>query len=142
MSEVTGYVDACDDGTLLGWAARPGDPAPVTIEVLCDGESLGVAAARIYREDLKAAAIGDGRHGFAFRVPASIRGRGRYLLRVREARSGTDLGNSPFAVHEDPARPFAVGGGQLRRFVAAQYCAGEGLEIGALHRPMPLPDGA
>ena len=141
-AEVTGYVDACDDGLLLGWAARAGDPAPVTIEVLCDGVSLGVATARIYREDLKAAGIGDGRHGFAFTVPAATRARGRYVLDVRETQSGTMLGNCPFAVHEDPTRPFRAGGGQLRRFVAAQYCAGEGLEIGALHRPMPLPDDA
>ena len=63
--EVTGYVDACDDGMLTGWAARPGDPVPVTVEVMCEGVSLGLAAARIYREDLKAAGIGDGRHGFA-----------------------------------------------------------------------------
>src|SRR5437868_5250688 len=110
-AEVTGYVDACDDGTLLGWAARPGDAAPVTIEVLCDGVSLGVSTARIYREDLKAAGIGDGRHGFAFTVPGSTRARGRYVLEAREPRSGTALGNSPFAVHEDPARPFRAGGG-------------------------------
>jgi SAM-dependent methyltransferase len=140
--EVTGYIDACDDGTLLGWGACPGDPAPVTIEVLCDGAVLGTAIAGMYRADLQAAGIGDGRHGFAFRVPVATRARGRYVLEAREARSGTRLGNSPLTVHEDPAHPFRAGGGQLRRFVAAQYCAGDGLEIGALHRPMPLPDGA
>jgi SAM-dependent methyltransferase len=140
--EVTGYIDACDDGTLLGWAARPGDPAPVTVEVLCDGVVLGSAIARLYREDLKAAGIGDGRHGFSFAVPSATRARGSYFLEARAAQSGTPLGNSPYGVLEDPARPFRGGGAALRRFVAAQYCAGEGLEIGALHRPMPLPDGA
>jgi SAM-dependent methyltransferase len=140
--DVTGYIDACDDGTLLGWGARRDDPAPVTIEVLCDGAVLGVAIARLYRADLQAAGIGDGRHGFAFKVPPATRDRGRYVLQARDAQSGIELGNSPFTVREDLAHPFRAGGAQLRRFVAAQYCAGEGLEIGALHRPMPLPDGA
>jgi hypothetical protein len=141
-ADVTGYIDACDDGTLLGWAARPGDPDPVTVEVQCDGVVLGRAVAQLYREDLRVAGIGAGRHGFAFRVPATTRARGRYELEAREQQSGTQLGNSPLAVHEDPSRPFGAGGARLRRFVAAQYCSGEGLEIGALHRPMPLPEGA
>ena len=140
--EVTGYIDACDDGVLLGWAARAGDAAPVTVEVRCDGVVLGSATAQLYREDLRAAGIGDGRHGFAFRVPPDARARGRYVLEARERQSGTPLGNSPLSVHEDAAHPFRAGGAQLRRFVAAQYCTGDGLEIGALHRPMPLPDGA
>src|SRR5204863_1762312 len=94
--DVTGYIDACDDGTLLGWAARPGDPAPVTIEVLCDGAVLGLAIARLFREDLRAAGIAEGRHGFAFSVPPATRARGRYVLEARERESGTTLGNSPF----------------------------------------------
>jgi SAM-dependent methyltransferase len=141
-TEVTGYVDACDDGTLLGWASRGGDPAPVTIEVLSDGIPLGVATAGLYRADLQAAGIGDGRHGFAFIVPPATRSRGHYVLQARERETGFELVNSPLAVHENPALPFRAGGGQLRRFIAAQYCRGEGLEIGALHRPMPLPEGA
>ncbi len=139
---ISGYVDGCDDGTLQGWAAAEGSLEPVTVDVLCDGASIGHARAGIFREDLKNAGIGSGRHGFAFAVPAEIRARREYTLEVRERATGTALTNSPFTVREDPGHPFQRGGSQLRRFVAEQYCAGEGLEIGALHRPFPVPAGA
>ena len=42
-------------------------------------------------------------------------------------------------VDDDPSR--VLGGARLRRFLADQYFKGRGLEIGALHRPMWVPDG-
>lgn len=137
MPPLHGYVDAFDDGTLIGWAARSGDARPVTIEVLRDGRSLGTAVAFLYREDLKNAGIGDGRHGFEFRLPASEPRAGPFTLDVRDVESGTPLGQSPFAIHEDPTR--VLSGARLRRFLADQYFTGRGLEIGALHRPMQVP---
>jgi SAM-dependent methyltransferase len=141
-SEIVGYVDGCDDGTLQGWAASSGSLEPVTVDVSCNGELVGVARAAIFREDLKDAGIGSGRHGFAFAVPAAIRARREYTLDVCEHATATPLTNSPFTVHEDPEHPFQRGGSQLRRFVADQYCVGAGLEIGALHRPFPVPAAA
>jgi SAM-dependent methyltransferase len=137
MPPLDGYVDAFDDGTLIGWAARPGDARPVTIEVFRDGRSLGRAVACLYREDLKNAGIGDGRHGFEFRLPATESRVGVFALDVRDVESGTPLGQSPFTIAEDPARILA--GARLRRFLADQYFTGRGLEIGALHRPMQVP---
>ena len=134
-----GFVDGYDDGVLFGWAARQGDQQPVTLEVLRDGRSLGTTVAALYREDLKNAGIGAGRHGFAFPLPADERTSGSFSLDVRDAESGAALGQSPFMVTEDPAR--VMGGARLRRFLADQYFSGRGLEIGALHRPMPVPPG-
>ena len=59
-STLQGFVDGYDDGTLFGWAARAGDPGPVTLDIRRDGRSLGTAVASLYREDLKAAGIGAG----------------------------------------------------------------------------------
>ena len=141
MSTVTlqGFVDGCDDGILFGWAARPGDGRPVTLEILRDGRSLGTTVASLYREDLKNAGIGNGRHGFEFRLPDAERVPGTFPIDVRDAETGAALGHSPFTVTEDPTR--VMGGARLRRFLADQYFTGRGLEIGALHRPMPVPAG-
>jgi SAM-dependent methyltransferase len=132
-----GFVDGFDDGVLFGWAARPGDSRPVTVEILRDGRSLGTAVASLYREDLKKAGIGAGRHGFEFRLPAAERTPGTFTLDVRDVESGAPLERSPFTATEDPTR--VLSGARLRRFLADQYFTGRGLEIGALHRPMPVP---
>jgi SAM-dependent methyltransferase len=134
-----GWVDACDDGLLTGWAARSGSGEPVTLEVLCEGTVVGTARAALFREDLLSAGIGEGRHGFEFEVPAAIRVRDTYVLSVRVADSTQELGHSPIAVDERAAG--VMEGRRLRRFLAGQYFRGHGLEIGPLHRPMPLPDG-
>ena len=137
MHPLQGFVDGFDDGTLFGWAARPGDARPLTIEVLRDGRSLGTALASLYREDLKNAGIGDGRHGFEFRLPERERQAGAFALDVRDAESHLPLGQSPFTAVEDPTR--VLSGARLRRFLADQDFTGRGLEIGALHRPMQVP---
>jgi SAM-dependent methyltransferase len=134
-----GYVDGCDDGMLTGWAASKDSPEPVTLDVLCDGVVIGTTRAAFFREDLLAAGIGEGRHGFEFDVPSAIRARGAYVLSVRDARSKQELGQSPIAVDERASR--LMEGRRLRRVLADQYFHGHGLEIGPLHRPMPLPPG-
>jgi SAM-dependent methyltransferase len=139
-SAIQGFVDGCDDGLLTGWASRVGSAEPLTLEIACDGAALGSATAALFREDLLAAGIGQGRHGFEFEVPPEIRSRERYVLSVRDAESKQELGQSPIAIDERAAPPLE--GRRLRRVVAEQYLHGHGLEIGALHRPMPLPAGA
>jgi hypothetical protein len=138
-SSLQGFVDGYDDGTLFGWAARPGDARPVTLDIRRDGRSIGTTVAALYREDLKNAGIGDGRHGFEFRLPDSERHTGSFALDVHDAESGAALGHSPFTASDDPSR--VLGGARLRRFLAEQYFTGRGLEIGALHRPMWVPPG-
>ncbi len=138
---VVGFIDAYDDGTLVGWAARPGDQGAVALDVREGGRTIGTVSASLYREDLRAAGIGDGRHGFWFVVPDDVRSRGEYSLDVTERATGVPLGHSPFRIQEDADRPLK-GGGRLRRFLAEQYISGQGLEIGALHRPLPVPASA
>jgi hypothetical protein len=72
-------------------------------------------------------------------VPRDIRSRSRYALSVRDAESKEELGQSPISVNECDAP--VIEGRRLRRLLAEQYLRGHGLEIGPLHRPMPLPAG-
>jgi hypothetical protein len=137
---ITGFVDGCDDGAVTGWAARAADTRPVQLEVLVDGVLVGEVTANLYREDLVKAGIGQGLHGFEFRLPDRVRSKTRYTVDVRDAQTGQLLQHSPFSVAETPDRPFSSPA-RVRRFIALQYFAGEGLEVGALHRPLAVPPG-
>lgn len=138
MGDIIGYLDACDDGLVTGWAARLNEPQPVTVGIAVNGTTVGTALAALFREDLRSAGIGDGRHGFQFEIPPSLR-QPAYEVSAFEQSTATPLGRSPLAVREEPRR--VLHGARLRRFLGEQYFEGEGLEIGALHRPMPLPEG-
>jgi SAM-dependent methyltransferase len=130
-------LDGIDDGVVTGWAAQADAATPVDLEILVDGVRAGQVTARIFREDLRAAGIGDGRHGFEFTIPDDVRARGTYQVSVRDARSQTELEQSPREVDEHSASPLA--GRSLRRFLGDNYLRGDGLEIGPLHRPWPVP---
>ncbi len=65
-----GYIDVIKDGRILGWAidnARP--KTRLQLEILAAGARIGIARADLYREDLSAAGIGDGRCAFSFDLP-------------------------------------------------------------------------
>ena len=47
--------------------------SPVSVEVLVDGVAMGTVAADRARPDLARAGKGDGRHGFVWEVPQSLR---------------------------------------------------------------------
>jgi SAM-dependent methyltransferase len=134
-----GYIDTLDDGVLTGWAARSESPEPVSLEIAVDGAALGRVMASLYREDLKQAGIGDGHHAFEYRVPPLVRERGSYTITVRDTETRQELGQSPLIVNEGRENPLA--GRRLRRLLAERYFSGEGLEIGPLHRPAPVPNG-
>src|SRR4051794_50667 len=111
-----GYVDGCDDGLLTGWAKQGQTTSPVILEIVCDGTVVGTATAALFREDLLTAGIGGGRHGFEFEVPDAIRARASYALRVRDADSKEELGQSPIVIDERSAR--LLEGRRLRRVLA------------------------
>lgn len=134
-----GYVDVFDNGNLLGWAMDESCPeTPVVVCFYREDICIGKAHANLFREDLRRAAIGNGtgKYGFCFPVPQDIRSSGRYKLSVKS--DGQPLVNSPFEVIEE-VEPFRRRGGHVRDWLGRQYCLGTGLEIGALHKPMPVP---
>lgn len=59
-----GYFDGLINGRLAGWAWQEGESKPVSVDILADGNIVATAVAELYRDDLKAAGIGSGRHGF------------------------------------------------------------------------------
>jgi hypothetical protein len=68
-SRSAGHVDSISNGFIFGWARRQDKPEPITISVYYKGSFREKYLADIFRPDLKAAGIGDGRHGFKVPLP-------------------------------------------------------------------------
>lgn len=74
-----------------GWAWDPMFPTtPISVEILVDGSFRQSIPADTFRADLVSQGRGDGRHGFAWAVPASLRDGRKHRIAVRVAES-TDL---------------------------------------------------
>ena len=73
LGALRGYIDRVRAGSIAGWAQNADAPeAPVCLDILADGKRIGQVLANSYREDLKAAGLGSGRHAFTFTPPASL----------------------------------------------------------------------
>jgi SAM-dependent methyltransferase len=91
-----GVVDHADSATVLGWAwdaARP--DVPVAVDLLDGARRIATAVADGFRQDLVDAGLGNGRHGFAFRIPPGSRDGGEHRLHVRISGTDIDLRRSP-----------------------------------------------
>src|ERR1700688_3538463 len=63
---VSGYLDFASCGIIYGWAWDSSHPAlPLSVDLYSDGVYLTTLVANVYRADLQAAGIGDGRHGLS-----------------------------------------------------------------------------
>jgi len=125
-------LDSVADGFVQGWARNTRSPAePTSVRVHCNGSPIGTAIASLYRPDLEQAGVGNGKHGFAFPLPEGVEG----TLTVSV--NGTRLRGSFPAPHR-----LAEKGPHQRYVLARNYLKGEGIEIGALDKPMRAPEGA
>lgn len=81
---------------IAGWAMDPAAPgAPVELELLIDDAAEGRLPARLYREDLEKAGIGDGRHAFQVTIPRGLAPDRPHTIRIRHAGDGRELPGSP-----------------------------------------------
>jgi hypothetical protein len=68
-----GLVDQVSSTCIAGWAQNSDAPdAPVCLDILADGELIGRVLANGYRDNLKAAGLGSGCHGFALTWPDGL----------------------------------------------------------------------
>jgi hypothetical protein len=91
-----GSLDRVGCERIEGWAWDPQHPdTPVTVE-LYDGEKLvaTVMADRL-RRDLVRNRKGDGRHGFAFDTPTSVKNGATHQIHAKVAGLGIELNKSP-----------------------------------------------
>ena len=100
---LAGSVDSAEHRHVTGWAHEPDNPAaPVLLEILAGGESLGFALADRFRADLAAAGIGDGHHGFAFILPVPLAADRRHVLTIRRAADAATLPDGVVLIDRAP----------------------------------------
>lgn len=92
--EPSGSLDVVRYDVVTGWVRGPyGGAAAV---VLLDGaEEIARIEADLHRSDLRAAGIGDGRHGFEFRPREPLARNRAHALRALRASDGLELPGSP-----------------------------------------------
>jgi glycosyltransferase involved in cell wall biosynthesis/tetratricopeptide (TPR) repeat protein len=91
-----GRIDRCQDTTIIGWAAVADRvDQRLELDLLIDGEPVVRAIADLYRADVHAAGIGDGRSGFEIDVPPQYRDGVPHAVVVREVVTGLAINGSP-----------------------------------------------
>jgi hypothetical protein len=88
-----GCLDEASRGRVRGWARdldRPG--RPVQLQIVADGLVLCEVVADMFRADLLAAGIGDGRHAFDVTIPGGLSPDATHVISVRRKDDGAALG--------------------------------------------------
>src|SRR5687768_8158103 len=92
---VRGHFDQCDASCISGWVAGDGADERLQIEIVADGTPVSQIVADALREDLVAAGIGDGRHGFKATPPLNLYDGRKHTIEIREIGTGILLSGSP-----------------------------------------------
>jgi len=93
-----GHLDVVEGNWIAGWAMHPDLRDPQIVEIFVDGNLVLSTAAELLREDLVAAGVGTGRHGFSASIAEHYVDGRPHEIQVRFARTGTELAGSPRTV--------------------------------------------
>lgn len=143
--KIEGYVEGIQGGFLRGWVRDPSDDNNViSLDVFLCNERLATLNADIYRKDLEAAGMGAGKHGFEFKVQENVLEAGDYLVVKLHGMEQQimSLGKYNPPDLQTPRISEAKNPNIRLRRVIRKYIHGTGIEIGALHNPLPVPDDA
>lgn len=100
QAALDGKLESANCDAVKGWAwdsASPATHVQVDIYDVTPSKTtlLSTVTAQLFRKGLLNAGIGDGKYGFAFAMPASIRDAETHNLSVRFKGSATELSGSP-----------------------------------------------
>jgi hypothetical protein len=91
-----GSLDIVDVGSVRGWAMDGSRPEkPIQVEIYDGNTLLSTIVASEFREDLKNAGKGDGKHAFNYPLPQTLRDGQSHTISVKYAGSSSDLPGSP-----------------------------------------------
>jgi hypothetical protein len=95
LPKVRGSLDVVNTDEIAGWAWDSQQPdAPVNVEIYEGSTLLTKRAADQFREDLRQAGAGNGKHGFSFPTPARLKDGRPHLIRVKIAGVEGELNGS------------------------------------------------
>jgi autotransporter passenger strand-loop-strand repeat protein len=105
-----GYLDRVSRTMVEGWAFTPNGDGPVRLAILANGVVVSQVTADRYRADLKAAGIGDGRHGFRFVLREGFAGDLSHCIEVRRESDWSALPGTRILTprHDRDAMPVSV----------------------------------
>jgi len=96
LTRFEGSFDKLVVESVGGWAWDGGRPdETIKVEIYDGVNLLSVVTASEFREDLKNAGKGDGKHAFNYALPATLRDGQSHTISVRFAGSPTELPGSP-----------------------------------------------
>jgi glycosyltransferase involved in cell wall biosynthesis len=102
-TQATGYLDLVDRHHVAGWAQyAAGSQEPASLIITVNDKFAGRIIANLHRADLKAAGIGNGRHGFDWSFPEPLSLLETHVVRVRLELDGREVPGSPVTI-EPPA---------------------------------------
>jgi hypothetical protein len=91
-----GWLEKVDCQTVLGWAWDKDHPDdPVSVDILDGTTALATVKADVARGDLASAGKGNGKHGFTYSLPSSVRDGKPHVIHVTLSGNSADLGMSP-----------------------------------------------
>ncbi|WP_462321780.1 tetratricopeptide repeat protein [Halochromatium sp.] len=107
-ADVQGAFEAVSGTRAVGYAWDLSRPEHrLEVEILCEGEIVGRAAANTFRRDLYESGIGDGRHAFSAPISYELLDAKPHWLTAREAHTGKSLTHGPHLFEQASANwPF------------------------------------
>ncbi len=98
-----GHLDQVTRERVAGWAIGREDGVPVALQVLDNGRPIARVLSNLYRPDLEAAGIGNGRYGFDIAFPGGLSPLTRHVIQVRREADGSELTGSPWLLEASGA---------------------------------------
>jgi hypothetical protein len=95
-TQFEGSLDKVEVASLGGWAWDASQPSTAIKVEIYDGTTLlSTITAQEFREDLKSAGKGDGKHAFNYAFPRTLRDGQSHTISVRYAGTFSELPGSP-----------------------------------------------
>ena len=141
IGDHVGFVDAMDTDRIWGWAWDATLPdSPIDVDLYVDGRLARSVRADQLGADLLAAGVGDGCHRWSCAIADLVHDDGLHEISARFGGTATDLGRSPRRYLRGVLD--LIGDVEPQAIVASLFLRGQGIEIGALNNPLPVPASA
>jgi len=96
FGELRGHIDDADHLRLRGWVQDVSNPTlTVALVISANDKIIGRVLANRFRDDLKKAGVGKGRHSFEFTFPGGLTRTESQMVRVQREADGRDIPGSP-----------------------------------------------